>query len=58
MTLDKSILHGKEYRGPYYKSKRFDKSCRNHGKCPYCRKNRLEKEAAKRKSLDKQIEEF
>ena len=26
---------------PYTKSKRFDKTCRNHGKCPVCRANRL-----------------
>ncbi len=25
----------------YTKSKVFDKSCRNNGSCPYCRKNRL-----------------
>ena len=24
----------------YRKSKRFDKSCRNHGSCPYCQGNR------------------
>lgn len=25
---------------PYTKSKQFDKSCRNHGGCPYCEGNR------------------
>jgi hypothetical protein len=25
----------------YRKSRRFDKSCRNHGGCPYCKNNRL-----------------
>ena len=25
----------------YRKSRRFDKSCRNNGKCSYCRDNRL-----------------
>lgn len=24
----------------YRKSRRFDKSCRNHGKCSYCQDNR------------------
>lgn len=28
------------YKKPYTKSKRFDKSCRNHGGCPYCEGNR------------------
>ena len=41
MSLDKAILYGKEHRKPYHKSKRFDKTCRNHGSCPYCRDNRL-----------------
>ena len=25
---------------PYTGSKRFDKTCRNNGSCPYCRDNR------------------
>ena len=25
----------------YRKSKRFDKQCRNHGRCDYCKGNRL-----------------
>ena len=44
MSLDKAIQHGKEHRKPYYKSGRFDKSCRPHGGCPWCRRNRLHKE--------------
>ena len=39
--LDKAILHGKEYRKPYYGTKIFDHSCRNHGSCEYCKGNRL-----------------
>lgn len=31
MSLDKAIEHGKERRKPYYGSKAFDTSCRNHG---------------------------
>lgn len=41
MGLDKAINSGKEHRSPYYHSKRFDRSCRNHGGCPYCEGNRL-----------------
>lgn len=26
---------------PYTGSKRFDRSCRNHGSCNYCKANRL-----------------
>ena len=45
--LDKAIEHGKEHRQPYRKSKRFDRSCRNHGSCPYCRDNRLARSKSK-----------
>ncbi len=38
--LDKSIQHKKEYREPYRKAKRVDRSCRNHGSCLYCQDNR------------------
>ncbi len=40
MSLDKAIKHGKEHRKPYRKSQRFDKTCRCHGACSYCRDNR------------------
>jgi hypothetical protein len=39
--LDKAIKSGKEHRKPYRGSKAFDRSCRNHGDCPYCKNNRL-----------------
>ncbi|MBO7330061.1 MAG: hypothetical protein J6W00_14965 [Lentisphaeria bacterium] len=40
MSLDKAIKSDKEHREPYRKSKAFDKTCRNHGGCPYCQGNR------------------
>jgi hypothetical protein len=40
MSLDKAIKHKKEKRAPFRKSKAFDRTCRNHGKCPYCEGNR------------------
>lgn len=43
MSLDKSIKHGKEKRKPYYRSGKYDKTCRPNGSCPYCRNNRLHK---------------
>lgn len=39
--LDKAIQHGKEHRKPYRKAARFDRTCRPHGSCDYCRDNRL-----------------
>ena len=43
MSLDKAIEHKKEHRKPYRGSKAVDPSCRNHGSCEWCRRNRLHK---------------
>ena len=43
MSLDKSIVHGKEKRRPYHGAKADDKSCRNHGGCKWCLANRMHK---------------
>ncbi len=43
MSLDKGVEFGKERRRPYKKSKAFDKTCRNHGSCDWCRDDRLYK---------------
>lgn len=43
MSLDKAIEHKKEKRKPYRKAKAVDKTCRNHGSCPWCKSNRLHK---------------
>lgn len=41
MSLDKAVDHGKERRKPYRGAKAVDATCRNHGSCDWCRKNRL-----------------
>ncbi len=41
MALDKAIKAGKEKRTQYRKSKLIDASCRNNGRCPRCKQNRL-----------------
>jgi len=41
MGLEKGIEHGKEKRKKYRGSKSFDRTCRNHGACSYCRNGRL-----------------
>lgn len=43
MTLDKAIKYDKEKRKKFCKAKAVDKTCRNHGTCPYCKENRLHK---------------
>lgn len=39
MSLDKAIRYGKEHRKQYYDSRRYDRTCRNHGSCPWCQGN-------------------
>lgn len=41
MAFDKAIKSGKEHRKPYTKAKAVDKTCRNHGSCEHCSRNRL-----------------
>lgn len=43
MSLDKAIEHGKEKRHPYRGSKAIDATCRNHGSCKWCERNRTHK---------------
>ena len=33
-------MMSRSVKQPYSGSKRFDVTCRNHGACPHCRKNR------------------
>lgn len=40
MGFEKAILHGKEHRKPFRGAELVDKTCRNHGSCPYCKENR------------------
>jgi len=56
--MDKSILHGKEHRKPYYRSKAFDTTCRNHGSCPHCKNNRLHSGVKDLQSTVGQEDEF
>lgn len=43
MSFDKAIEHGKEHRKPYRDSRAFDRHCRNHGDCDWCKGNRTHK---------------
>lgn len=55
MTFDKAIRHGKVKRRQYRGSKSFDRSCRNHGSCGYCRGDRLHGRKIAERSADEQI---
>lgn len=57
MSLDKGIAHGKELRKPYYKSGKFDPTCRPGGGCPYCKGNRMHSTKRRELSAREQIKE-
>jgi len=57
MSLDRSINTGKEKRRPYYGSQLFDYSCRPHGSCPWCLRNRMHKRRVGEQSADEAIRE-
>ncbi len=57
MTHDKAIQHGKERRRPYRGSRRWDRSCRNHGSCGYCRGNRQYAEKRGKQATDEELKE-
>lgn len=57
MSLDKAIEHGKEHRKPYYKSKRFDRTCRHGGTCDWCQENRMHSTKRRELSAREQIHE-
>lgn len=52
MSLDKAIKYKKEHRKPYKDAKAVDRSCRNHGTCPYCLNGRLFKNKRQMKETD------
>jgi len=67
MGLEKAIFYGKEHRRPYYDSRRFDTSCRNHGgktkkrehgECPWCKSNRLHNNIVKDLISKEQLKDF
>lgn len=43
MKSKRIVLYGKEKRRPYHGAKAIDKTCRNHGSCPYCYGSRIYK---------------
>ena len=58
MSLEKGIQHGKEHRKPYYKSGRYDPTCRPNGGCPYCENNRTHKNKKKELDQKQQLKEI
>lgn len=63
MSLHKAIASGKEHRVEYGERnqpycKAVDKSCRNHGSCPWCAGNRTNKNKNKAQVAKKAIQEY
>lgn len=58
MAFTKAIEHKKEHRKIYRGSKAFDASCRNHGGCNWCLKNRIYKYDKKKEATRLKEEEF
>lgn len=56
--LDKGIKHGKEKRKEYYGTKKFDRSCRNHGSCTYCAEGRQHFDKKKRSAATQDMKEY
>lgn len=58
MSLDKAIEHGKEKRKPYKGAKAVDYTCRNHGRCEWCKNNRLYKQVRMDEASRQEFKEF
>ena len=54
MALDKAIESGKEHRKPYRGSKAFDRTCRCHGTCDWCKENRTVKDVRRKPADEKE----
>ena len=57
MSFDRVYPKRKDWRQPYYGSKRSDRSCRNHGSCGWCETNRLWANKCRRDEADEEIQE-
>jgi hypothetical protein len=58
MSLEKAIDLKKEYRKPFYGSKRFDATCRCHGSCSWCIDNRLFASNKNRFRVEDELQEW
>lgn len=58
MSLEKAIKSGKEHRKEYKGAKAVDKTCRNHGGCPWCEGNRTNKYKNLDKISKKELQDF
>jgi len=58
MSLKKAIASGKEYRKEFRGSKRFDKTCRCNGGCPYCLGNRMHSTIVRKEIAEEKLRDY
>lgn len=58
MSFDNNYPNRKDRRKPYKGSKSFDRTCRNHGSCPYCEGRRLFERRKKELFAELDLREF
>ena len=58
MSFDKSIQSGKEHRKPYRGAKAIDATCRNHGSCEWCHRNRTHKNDKRELATEQELKEY
>ena len=58
MAFDTNYPNRKDRRKPFRKAKAVDRTCRNHGSCPYCQAGvEYKRAAADPADLDEQLAE-
>lgn len=58
MSFDKKYLNRKDKHQQYRHSGKHNRTCRPHGGCPYCERNRLHNSLTKIKTADEKINEL
>ena len=58
MSFDKQYPNRKDRRKQYRGAGRFDRNCRCHGSCSYCRDNRLHNTKKRLSGADASMDEF
>lgn len=58
MSFDTFYPRRKDWRKGYNKAKAFDRSCRNHGGCDWCRRNQVWFDKKGRIVADEKLREY
>ena len=58
MGFDNHYQNRKDRRKPYRDSRRFDRTCRNHGSCPWCERRRLFERTKKERFAELDLKEY